>query len=783
MAFVVVGRNTPIGEIRESKPRLGVFHGSSQISVGDTESIPDGLSLNNVNRNIERHLASGEKTVATKRKRNLKCLQCDRFIKSPLRLCAHKLRVHKRLLISLYCGKRFPCERRLSIHKRVHGRRKTLIKRSKYRLDIAQQNRRETNDEEVPQNAQSGTNFKTDPISESGLKVETHGMDDHFIRHEEKQLECYYCPKNFDNYDKITAHELNEHVKANQVTAHEWTQHVKDNQVTAHEWNAHVKVEHVTAYELNKQVKANQVMAHELNTHVKAEHDTAHELNKHGKDNQVTAHKSNQHIKADQATAHEVSEHVKGNQVLAHEWNQHAKAEPKAEGVTYNCKFCANSFHNKNELDAHTQSEHVGKINQCDTCKKSYPVTQKTHDCIELKVDQTSQQSRNMVDNFHCEVCSEIFQSKFSLTEHIEIKHDGKAFQCDFCRKAFLTKWSLVCHTKSAHKDGVRRFSCDLCPKDFSALNSLQHHYKIEHQGKTFDCKVCGKTFRSRYALTHSRQCKLNECDKCKKSYPSSEIHFCTEQTGSQFTCRLCGVIFQLQSSLKTHIRNSHKGKFFCEICVLIFQSKVSLTDHIEIVHEGKAHRCGLCEKNFRDKRRLQGHKQKVHGKEGEILVEPRICKYCNKSFCSESALDYHIQVVHESKRYRCNTCNKTCARISSTPSCESCYKNLPTRQTPLKHTENSHGSKAPKLYCCIICDINYQSQAELQNHVKITHTAAYRGSFDAIMRKCGCKSSRCLSNGCSCKKNGNACSSLCSCLNCENNVQTEKNKHSTATS
>ena len=161
MAFVVVGRNTPIGEIWESKPRLGVFHGSSQISVADTESIPDGLSLNNVNRNIERHLASGEKTVATKRKRNLKCLQCDRFIKSPLRLCAHKLRVHKRLLISLYCGKRFPCERRLSIHKRVHGRRKTLIKRSKYRLDIAEQNRRGTNDVEVPQNAKSGKVLKT----------------------------------------------------------------------------------------------------------------------------------------------------------------------------------------------------------------------------------------------------------------------------------------------------------------------------------------------------------------------------------------------------------------------------------------------------------------------------------------------------------------------------------------------------------------------------------------------------------------------------------------------
>ena len=40
---------------------------------------------------------------------------------------------------------------------------------------------------------------------------------------------------------------------------------------------------------------------------------------------------------------------------------------------------------------------------------------------------------------------------------------------------------------------------------------------------------------------------------------------------------------------------------------------------------------------------------------------------------------------------------------------------------------------------------------------------------FDAIMRKCGCKSSHCLSNRCSCKKNKGFCSSLCDCLNCEN--------------
>ena len=36
-------------------------------------------------------------------------------------------------------------------------------------------------------------------------------------------------------------------------------------------------------------------------------------------------------------------------------------------------------------------------------------------------------------------------------------------------------------------------------------------------------------------------------------------------------------------------------------------------------------------------------------------------------------------------------------------------------------------------------------------------------------MCKCGCKSSYCQTNRCSCKKNKGFCSSLCDCLNGEN--------------
>ena len=81
-----------------------------------------------------------------------------------------------------------------------------------------------------------------------------------------------------------------------------------------------------------------------------------------------------------------------------------------------------------------------------------------------------------------------------------------------------------------------------------------------------------------------------------------------------------------------------------------------------------------------------------------------------------------------------------------------------------------------------------YQTQACMDGEYELKadsdeNTKKQRTIFDAIMRKCGCKSSRCLSNRCSCKKHGSACSSLCSCLNCENNIHTKTDQQRTATS
>ena len=60
--------------------------------------------------------------------------------------------------------------------------------------------------------------------------------------------------------------------------------------------------------------------------------------------------------------------------------------------------------------------------------------------------------------------------------------------------------------------------------------------------------------------------------------------------------------------------------------------------------------------------------------------------------------------------------------------------------------------------------DGEYQLVADSSENLKKQKTI-----FDTIMRKCGCKTSQCLTGRCTCKKNNTHCTSLCGCLNCEN--------------
>lgn len=104
------------------------------------------------------------------------------------------------------------------------------------------------------------------------------------------------------------------------------------------------------------------------------------------------------------------------------------------------------------------------------------------------------------------------------------------------------------------------------------------------------------------------------------------------------YECEECGKTFKLVETLKVH-QNIHLQRFKCEFCGKCFASRGNLANH-ERIHSGeKPFQCNVCFKKFSRKGSLQVHNQ-IHN---NVRFE---CKYCKKSFSSNSNLTHHVKEV-----------------------------------------------------------------------------------------------------------------------------------------
>ena len=122
-------------------------------------------------------------------------------------------------------------------------------------------------------------------------------------------------------------------------------------------------------------------------------------------------------------------------------------------------------------------------------------------------------ESSNLMNDFKCEICEEIFSSSKSKTNHISNVHEevktcikiiqkGKVYpKCNSCGKSFTRSGSLNLHIKTVH-EGQRSYKCDSCGKSFTESGSLKQHIKTLHEGqRNYKCDSCGKYFSASGSL------------------------------------------------------------------------------------------------------------------------------------------------------------------------------------------------------------------------------------------------------------------------------------------
>jgi uncharacterized Zn-finger protein len=122
---------------------------------------------------------------------------------------------------------------------------------------------------------------------------------------------------------------------------------------------------------------------------------------------------------------------------------------------------------------------------------------------------------------------------------HSRSHEDKREFECKVCGKCFKTKSCLSKHQRQVHQS-ARNFKCPQCEKSFKTNKELKQHSIFHSEIKEFECSECGKLFRVKSEL---------------------QRHLRTHTDKKQFKCETCNKEFKTRDGLTKHKLNHSKRK------------------------------------------------------------------------------------------------------------------------------------------------------------------------------------------------------------------------------
>jgi uncharacterized C2H2 Zn-finger protein len=88
---------------------------------------------------------------------------------------------------------------------------------------------------------------------------------------------------------------------------------------------------------------------------------------------------------------------------------------------------------------------------------------------------------------FTCEVCLQVFNRKYHLTEHVLTQHPGQGhfLQCPHCAYVCKSKTTLKKHVVKLHMP--KTLPCPHCPETFAMAWTLNEHINKSHKFFRYD--------------------------------------------------------------------------------------------------------------------------------------------------------------------------------------------------------------------------------------------------------------------------------------------------------
>lgn len=235
----------------------------------------------------------------------------------------------------------------------------------------------------------------------------------------------------------------------------------------------------------------------------------------------------------------------------------------------YQCETCGALVSGKSNLYTHIDSHDDFRLHKCDVCGLNFSTT------LSLAKHSRTHSQSDTEDSTSMQMLSpaKVRQHAASTPKKEVVRN----FHCDVCGYACMRKTELVLHMEQ--HEGQKQYVCQMCGKGFSKKVSLMNHLRNHKGYKPWICSVCGRSFFSEPILaTHMKTHtvpKLNTCDICNKSYVKSyalEEHRRTHTGEKPFSCFVCGKAFGRRVLVRQHER-IHTGEkpFKCRYCDFTF--------------------------------------------------------------------------------------------------------------------------------------------------------------------------------------------------------------------
>ncbi|XP_065346255.1 zinc finger protein 317-like isoform X19 [Cloeon dipterum] len=297
------------------------------------------------------------------------------------------------------------------------------------------------------------------------------------------------------------------------------------------------------------------------------------------------------------------------------------KLHPK----TIKCSFCDAKFRSESFLAEHL---HVCEKNRSEQPRPGVPLLLIVEPPREEPPPATKPVIKCSIDGeeiSQCEICNKAFAGKDrinNLKDHMINVHEfDRPFKCSICGKSYRSKYALKLHIE-LHQE--KTIPCDICGKKYVNDLTLRAHVRLVHGPQKYvNCNLCGETFACKNIAKHKMKvhkdpkCMDYECPHCAKKY-------------NCFT--------QYKNHLLLHV---NLITFLCNFCGKGFNSKESLEVHM-IPHLGEQKlKCKVCHKRFTVSSILKKHMRNHIG-----------CNVCDQRFRSDFDLEEHMKKGHEPKKH-----------------------------------------------------------------------------------------------------------------------------------